>query len=726
MIEKIIKRDGRLVDFNKEKITNAIFKAAESVGGKDKQLAAMLAEEVVKDLEKRYEHIIPDVENIQDTVEKVLIENGHAKTAKAYILYREQHSKIRNVQNLFINVQELMDGYLNKADWRVNENSNMSYSLSGLMMHTTGAVIANYTLNNIYPKEVAEAHRRGDIHIHDLSMGISGYCSGWSLRQLITEGFNGVPGKTESVPPKHLDSTLWQMINFIGTLQNEWAGAQAFSSFDTYLAPFVKKDNMEYKKVKQAIQGFVFNMNVPSRWGSQAPFSNLTFDWVCPDDMKDKPAIVGGHEQDFTYGDCQKEMDTINRAFLEVMAEGDAKGRTFTFPIPTYNLTRDFNWDSENAKILFEMTAKYGTPYFQNFINSELKPSDIRSMCCRLQMDVRQLRQKGNGLFGAAELTGSLGVVTINMPRIGFLAKSNEDFLNRVDYLMDTAKKSLEIKRKLVQKNMDNGLMPYSKRYLGTLHNHFSTIGLVGMNEAMLNYLKKDISSQEGKQFALEVLDFMRNKLKDFQQETGNIYNLEATPAEGTSYRFARIDKKLYPEITCANEERWKQGAEPYYTNSSQLPVGYTDDIFEALELQDELQCKYTGGTVLHGFMGEKMTSGEACKKLVKRVANNYKLPYFTITPTFSICPIHGYLAGEKEACPKEHTETEQEKYGVENANSDSTKTVIIPCEIFSRVVGYFRPVKNWNHGKREEFRDRKTYKEETCLQNCYENGAAE
>ncbi len=716
MINQVRKRDGRIVSFDKENITNAIFKAAEAVGGKDKQLAGILAQEVEKTLEERFEGIIPGVEEVQDAVEKILIKNGHAKTAKAYILYREQHKQIRDVKNIFVNVQELMDGYLNKIDWRVNENSNSGYSLSGLMMHVTRAVIANYTLSNVYPREVSEAHRHGDLHIHDLGMGISGYCSGWSLRQLLAEGFNGVPGKTESVPPKHLDSALWQMINFIGTLQNEWAGAQAFSSFDTYLAPFIKKDNLDYKRIKQAIQGFIFNMNVPSRWGGETPFSNLTFDWIVPDDLKDKKAIVAGEAHDFTYGDCQKEMDIINRIFIEVMMEGDAKGRVFTFPIPTYNITKDFEWDSENSKLLFEMTAKYGIPYFQNFVNSDLNPSDIRSMCCRLQMDLRELTRRGNGLFGAAEMTGSLGVVTINLPRIGYLSKSKEEFLKRVEYLMDIGKKSLEIKRKLVQKNMDNGLMPFSKRYLGTLRNHFSTIGIVGMNEALLNFMKKDITTEEGRSFAIEILEFMREKLKDIQTETGNMYNLEATPAEGTAYRLARIDRKIYPEIKVANETSVLQGAEPYYTNSTQLPVGFTDDVFEALELQDGLQTRYTGGTVLHGFLGERMTDGEACKRLVKKVTHNYKLPYFTVTPTFSICPVHGYLRGEIKECGMEHSAEQYKSIGVDVINSDGTKTKAIPCEIFSRIVGYFRPLQNWNLGKKEEFKDRRTYDEHKSL----------
>ncbi|MBN2421234.1 ribonucleoside triphosphate reductase, partial [Candidatus Woesearchaeota archaeon] len=535
----------------------------------------------------------------------------------------------------------------------------------------------------VYPPELAQAHIDGDYHIHDLGMGITGYCAGWSLRQLLEEGFNGVVGKTESVPPKHLDSACWQMINFIGTLQNEWAGAQAFSSFDTYLSAFIKADNLSYEEVEQAIQGFVFNMNIPSRWGSQTPFTNITLDWTVPEDLKDKHPVIGGKTMDFTYGDCQNEMDMINKAYMNVMVRGDAKGRIFTFPIPTYNITSDFNWDSENAKILFEMTAKYGIPYFQNFINSSLKPGDVRSMCCRLQMDMRQLRTRGGGLFGSAEMTGSIGVVTINLPRIGFLSHSKEEFFKRVEKVMEMAKESLEVKRKMVDDNLQRGLLPFTKRYLGDLHSHFNTIGIVGMNEALLNFLGPDsgVATKEGKAFAEEVLDFMRSQLSNFQEETGHLYNLEATPAEGVSYRLAKIDKKKYSNIKTAGIE------EPYYTNSSQLPVNYTKDIFEALELQDSLQIKYTGGTVLHGFMGEKISDAETCKKLVQRIATHFRLPYFTITPTFSICPEHGYKAGEHKVC-------------------ECGKG----CEVFSRVVGYFRPVQHWNNGKQEEFKQRTPY----------------
>lgn len=649
IIKRIKKRDGSIVLFEENRITDAVFKAIKAVGLEDYEKAKKISKKVCDVLDIFFKDGgIPTVESIQDLVEKQLIEEGEAEVAKAYIIYRRQRQQIREGESFVMDVQKTMDGYLHQSDWRVNENSNMNYSLSGLLMHLAGSMVANYTLNKVYPPEVGQAHFNGDYHIHDLSMGVAGYCAGWSLRQLLEEGFNGVPGKTESVPPKHLGSALWQMINFIGTLQNEWAGAQAFSSFDTYLAPFVKADNMGYDDVKQAIQGFVFNMNIPSRWGGQTPFSNITLDWVCPEDMKNKKPTIGGKKASFTYGDCQAEMDMINKAYIEVMTKGDAKGRIFTFPIPTYNLTRDFDWDSENANLLFEATAKYGIPYFQNFINSSLNPSDVRSMCCRLQMDMRELKTRGGGLFGAAEMTGSVGVVTINLPRIGYLSHSKEEFFKRVEKLMEIAKESLELKRKLVEHNMEQGLMPFSKRYLGNLHNHFNTIGIVGMNEALMNFFGKEvtINTKEGKAFAEEVLDFMRDKLSTFQEETGHMYNLEATPAEGTSYRLARIDKKKYPDIITQGKD------EPFYTNSTQLPVDYTTDIFEALELQDSLQTKYTGGTVLHGFMGEKITDKESCKKLVKRIAENFRLPYFTITPTFSICPVHGYISGEHETCP--------------------------------------------------------------------------
>jgi ribonucleoside-triphosphate reductase len=648
-VKRVQKRDGRLVLFDENKITESIFKAVKAVGQDDYNKAKHLSAKVVSILEIFFKGgVIPTIEMIQDLVEKVLIESSEVEIAKAFILYRDQRRRLRAEGQVMMDVTETMDGYLKQSDWRVAENANMNYSLSGLLMHAATSVFAHYTLNNVYSQEIAEAHRSGDIHIHDLGMGIAGYCAGWSLRQLIAEGFNGVPGKIDSKPAKHLDSVLWQMINFIGTLQNEWAGAQAFSSFDTYLAPFVKADNMSYQKVKQALQGFIFNMNVPTRWGGQTPFSNITLDWVVPEDMKNKKVLVGGRELDFTYGECQTEMDMINKAFMEVITEGDAKGRVFTFPIPTYNITADFEWNSENANFLFEMTAKYGIPYFQNFINSELNPCDVRSMCCRLQMDMRELRQKGGGLFGAVEMTGSLGVVTINLPRLGYLSKTKEEYFERLLRLMDIAKVSLETKRKLVQRNMDNGLMPFTKRYLGTLQNHFNTIGINGMNESLVNFFGTDVNlgTKKGIAFAEEVLDFMRERLRKYQEETGNIYNLEATPAEGTAYRFAKIDKSRYPDIITAGKEQ------PYYTNSSQLPVNFTTDVFEALELQDSLQTKYTGGTVLHGFLGERVSDAESCKKLVKRIAYNFRLPYFTITPTFSVCPKHGYIPGKHETCP--------------------------------------------------------------------------
>lgn len=984
-------RDGGVVLYQQEKITEAIFKAAKAVGGDDYEKAKQISNKIDAALQILFDAgMIPTVEQIQDLVEKTLIEEGHAKTAKAYIIYRRKRQEAREGKCFMLDVVDTIDGYLSESDWRVNENSNMNYSHSGLLMHVAGSVIANYTLTKIYPDEIAIAHREGDMHIHDLSMGIAGYCAGWSLRQLLEEGFNGVPGKTESVPPKHLGSALWQMINFIGTLQNEWAGAQAFSSFDTYLAPFVKADSLSYKQVKQAIQGFVFNMNIPSRWGSQCvtddvecltsngwkyhddidtkkdkiatfniktkeieyltpsrvlsykydgkmvriknrtqdhlvtpdhkvvrkifnsdkyelkeaqnliklktgviipnsgltkskkevkdylieliawlvsegtfsedrgrvslyqsyknikkcekirrclksnglkwdetkrvtgfsaipsirfrinqegslkvrkiisskkipsfikslsarqiklfldtyiegdghreekgrlriyskdydvvnslqelcalveygttinvrengvfvvniirnsqtlvklsyekykgvvwcpttdngtfvarrkgkvfvtgntPFSNITLDWVVPEDMKNKKAVVGGKRMDFTYGDCQPEMDIINKAFIEVMTTGDAKGRIFTFPIPTYNITKDFVWDSPNAELLFEMTARYGIPYFQNFVNSSLNPSDVRSMCCRLQMDLRELKARGGGLFGSAEMTGSIGVVTINLPRIGFLSKTKEEFLTRLFHLMDLAQESLEIKRKIVAANLDKGLFPFSKRYLGTLDNHFSTIGIVGMHEALVNFMGFGIETSEGKAFAEEILEHMRERLAIFQEKTGHMYNLEATPAEGTSYRLARIDVKKYPEIKTAGD------LEPYYTNSSHLPVQYTKDIFSALEHQNSLQTKYTGGTVLHGFIGEKIDA-TITKKLVQKISAQYHLPYFTITPTFSICSEHGYIAGEHHTCP----------------------TCQSNCEIFSRVVGYHRPVIAWNKGKKEEFKDRTPY----------------
>jgi len=680
VIRKVQKRDGTIVDFDKDRITNAIFKAALAVGGKDRKTAERLSDEVVKVLEQKYAGKIPTVEEIQDVVEKVLIERGHAKTAKAYILYRKQHEAIREAKSTFLEVEKVVDGYLNQSDWRVKENSNSGYSLSGLLLHIGGAVIANYTLNSIYPKEVASAHKEGDLHIHDLGLGITGYCAGWSLPQLLTEGFNGVPGKVASKPPAHLDTALLQMVNFLGTLQNEWAGAQAFNSVDTYLAPFVRKDKLSYKQVKQAIQTFVFNLNIASRWGGQTPFTNITLDWTVPEDLRDKHAIIAGQMQGRTYEEYQDEIDLINRAFLEVMMEGDMNGRPFTFPIPTYSLSRDFDWENGNSEALFEMTAKYGLPYFQNFINSDLKPSDVRSMCCRLRLDLRELRRNvTGGLFGSSDSTGSVGVVTINMPRLGYLSRDEDRFFEMLRYMMELAKISLEVKREVVTKNMENGLLPYSKRYLGTLRNHFSTIGLVGMNEACLNLLGCSIVEKEGRDFAIKTLKFMRGVIQEFQEETGNLYNLEATPAEGTSYRLAKIDKQKYPDIITAGENA------PYYTNSTSLPVNSGLDLIEAVRHQEDLQVLYTGGTVLHVFLGESLEDGGSCRNLLKKLSHNSRLPYFTVTPTYSICPDHGYITGEYPVCPS------------------CGKTT----EVYSRVVGYFRPVSNWNIGKKEEFRQR-------------------
>lgn len=681
-VTKIIKRNNEIVSFDTEKIISAIFKAAKAVGGSDRAKAIELCNHVISEMNKKYHgRSIPAVEEIQDIIERVLIKHGHAATAKAYILYREQHQKIRDAKNILLDIDKTMDGYLKQSDWRVNENSNVNYSLGGLILHNSGTITAHYWLNNIYTKEIADSHKNGDFHIHDLSM-FSGYCAGWSLRQLITEGFGGVKNKINSKPAKHLSTLVSQMVNFLGTMQNEWAGAQAFSSFDTYLAPFVKIDNMTFEQVKQNIQSFVFSINTPSRWGSQAPFTNITLDWTPPVDLKDKQAIVGGHKMDFTYGDCKAEMDLINRAFLEVMMEGDADGRGFAYPIPTYNITNDFDWDSENSELLFEMTAKYGTPNFQNFINSDLDPGDVRSMCCRLQLDKRELRKRGGGLFGADEFTGSIGVVTINLPRIGYLANSKKDFFNKLEDLMDKAKNSLEMKREMINKLMEQGLFPYTRRYLQHFNNHFSTIGLNGMNECCLNFLGKDITTEEGTALTIEILDYMLDKIKDYQEETGNLYNLEATPAEGTSYRLAKIDKEKYPDIITSGKDN------PYYTNSTQLPVDYTVDVFEALEKQDPIQSRYTGGTNFHVFLGESIDDVTTCKNLVKKIAYNYKLPYYTLSPTFSICEDHGYIKGEEFDCP----------------------TCGKGTEVYTRIVGYYRPVQNWNKGKKEEYFIRKEF----------------
>lgn len=699
-LEKVKKRDGRVVPFQKEKIENAIFKAARAVGGKDQKTAKRLADKVVHRLKKTFGTKIPTVEEVQDQVEKELIESGHAKTAKAYILYRAERSRIRDTKAFLERAGNIIEEYVLEKSWKVKENSNASYSLSGLQAHVSDTVISKYTLKNIYPPEISKNHKKASFHIHDLGVGtFAAYCAGWSLRQLLEEGFNGVAGRIAAKPAKHFNAALGQMVNFMGTMQNEWAGAQAFSSFDTYLAPLAAKDNLNYKRIKQSIQEFVFAINATSRWGNQVPFTNITLDWTVPEDMEGMPAIWGGKELKETYSEFQEEMDLINKAFIEVMTAGDMNGRIFTFPIPTYNITKDFDWDSENANLLFKMTAKYGTPYFQNFINSSLNPQDVRSMCCRLQLDVRELKQKTGGLFGSGEKTGSIGVVTINMPQLGYRSKNEDEFFERLGYLMYLAKEALEIKRKEVEKNMQNGLLPWSKRYLGTFNYHFSTIGLNGMNECCLNFLGHSIASSEGKKFALKTLDFMRGKLKKYQEETGNIYNLEATPAEGTSYRLARIDKENYPDIITSGTKN-----APYYTNSTHLPVDHTDDIFDAFEHQDDLQCKYTGGTVMHGFLGEKMRDAKACKKLVKVIANKFNLPYFTVTPTFSICPVHGYIAGKHYKCPVEVGGGEK----MAKCNKDT--------EVYSRVVGYYRPVQQWNKGKTQEFKERKTYSEKKAL----------
>lgn len=690
VINKIVKRDGTVEEYERGRIEHAIKKAADAVRPDSvsddfiSELTDKVEENLKQFLHGRHKNAAPAIEEIQDIVEKVLIHSGEADIAKAYILYRAKHEQIRDMRRLVLDINDTMDGYLMQSDWRVNENANVNFSLGGLILHNSGSITANYWLTNIYTEEIAAAHKNADFHIHDLSM-FSGYCAGWSLRQLIQEGLGGVADKINSKPAQHLSTLVQQIVNFLGVMQNEWAGAQALSSFDTYLAPFVKADEMTYREVRQCIQSFIFGVNTPSRWGSQAPFTNITLDWTVPSDLKNRNAIVGGKELDFTYGDCQAEMNVINKAFLEVMLEGDADGRGFQYPIPTYNVTSDFEWDTANAKLLFEMTARYGTPYFQNFVNSDLDPSDVRSMCCRLQLDKRELRKRGGGLFGSDEFTGSIGVVTINLPRIGYLAKTKTEFFERLDNLMELATESLVIKRRVVNRLLETGLFPYTKRYLKHLDNHFSTIGLVGMNECVLNFLDKDITHPESKKFALEVLDHMRERLQHYQETTGDLFNLEATPAESTSYRLALHDKKHYPGIKASGDEN------PFYTNSTQLPVDHSPDIFEALDFQDELQTRYTGGTVFHGFLGEAISDWKSCQELVKTIAYNYKLPYFTISPTFSICPTHGYLDGEQFECPK-----------CRNEQATSVET-----EVYARIVGYYRAVKNWNKGKREEYGQR-------------------
>ena len=647
---EVVLRSGQRVPFDAERIRAALASAGQAAGEYGAEEAALLTAQVTKVLIHRFHGEAPTVEQIQDVAEQTLIAANHLATARAYIVYREQHAQLRADKQTLVDVESSINEYLTRADWRVNANANQGYSLGGLILNVSGKVTANYWLSHVYTPEIGEAHRNGDIHIHDLDM-LSGYCAGWSLRTLLHEGLNGVPGKVEAGPPKHMSSAVGQIVNFLGTLQNEWAGAQAFSSFDTYMAPFVRKDGMDYAQVRQCIQELVYNLNVPSRWGTQTPFTNLTFDWTCPDDLREQVPVIAGQEMPFAYGDLQVEMDLINRAYIDVMTTGDAKGRVFTFPIPTYNITKDFPWESENAQLLFDMTAKYGLPYFQNFINSELEPNMVRSMCCRLQLDLRELLKRGNGLFGSAEHTGSLGVVTINCARLGYLHAGDEaGLLAALDRLMELGKQSLETKRKLIQRLMDQGLFPYTKRYLGTLRNHFSTLGVNGINEMVRNFThgREDITSDFGHALALRLLDHVRERMTQFQEETGHLYNLEATPAEGTTYRFAKEDKKRWPHILQAGTAE-----QPYYTNSSQLPVGFTDDPFEALMRQEALQSKYTGGTVLHLYMGERLSSGAACRELVKRALTNFRLPYITVTPTFSICPTHGYLAGEHPFCPR-------------------------------------------------------------------------
>ena len=693
MVKKIIKRDGRTVDFKEDKIRNAILKAFLATGEGKENDAERLTKEVVDKIEKKKK--IPRVEEVQDLVETTLMKNGFYRTAKAYILYREQHKKIRGIEYL-VTKGRVVEDYLDEKDWEVKENSNMTYSLQGLNFYLSSKVVSHYWLSEIYPIEIRNAHNSGDFHIHDLGI-LGAYCVGWDLLDLLRKGFKGVSGKVESKPAKHFKTALGQIVNFFYTLQGEAAGAQAFSNVDTYLSPFIRFDKLSYEEVKQSMQEFIFNMNVPTRVGFQTPFCNITLDLKIPDFMKNEPVIIGGLPRNETYSQFEKEVNMFVRAFGEVMTEGDAQGRPFTFPIPTLNITKDFDWENVNYQPLWEMTAKYGIPYFSNFINSDMKPDDVRSMCCRLRLDKRELKKRGGGLFGANPLTGSIGVVTINMPRIGYLSKNESEYFERLERLMVLSKNSLEIKRKVIENATEKGLYPYSRFYLKSIKerfgyywkNHFSTIGLIGMNESLMNFMHKNIGEKEGRDFALKVMDYMRKRLEDFQEETGNIYNLEATPAEGSSYRLARTDKREYPELISANNDEVKKGGEPYYTNSTQLPVNYTDDFFEALELQDELQIKYTGGTVLHSFLGESMPSVNAVKSLVKKIAENFKLPYFTITPTFSICPEHGYQTGEHQKCP----------------------VCGKICEVYSRSVGYLRPVSQWNKGKEAEFKERKTFK---------------
>ncbi len=683
---QVTKRDGMTTEFDIKKISSAITKAFEA---QNKQYHPstidLLALKVTADFEPKIKQDKIAVEDIQDSVESVLIQAGYGDVAKAYILYRKQREKIRNMKSTILDYKELVDSYVKVTDWRVKENSTVTYSVGGLILSNSGAITANYWLSEIYDEEIANAHRNADIHLHDLSM-LTGYCAGWSLKQLIQEGLGGIPGKITSAPASHLSTLCNQMVNFLGIMQNEWAGAQAFSSFDTYLAPFVKVDHLNYNQTKKCIESFIYGVNTPSRWGTQAPFSNITLDWVVPNDLAELNAIVGGKEMDFKYKDCQKEMDMVNKAFIEIMIEGDANGRGFQYPIPTYSITRDFDWsDTENNRLLFEMTSKYGTPYFSNYINSDMEPSDVRSMCCRLRLDLRELRKKSGGFFGSGESTGSVGVVTINLPRIAYLAENEQDFYRRLDKLMDISARSLKVKRTIISKLLDEGLYPYTKRYLGSFDNHFSTIGLIGMNEVGLNanWLRKDLTHKETQAFAQDVLNHMRERLSNYQEEYGDLYNLEATPAESTTYRFAKHDVARYPDIITANEN-----GTPYYTNSSHLPVGYTEDIFEALDIQDNLQTLYTSGTVFHAFLGEKLPDWKAAADLVRKIAGNYHLPYYTLSPTYSVCKNHGYLSGEQYTCP----------HCGEKA------------EVYSRITGYYRPVQNWNDGKTQEFKDRRVY----------------
>lgn len=684
---KVVKRDGEVAEFKLTKITEAVKKAFKATKKEyNNEILELLSLRVTADFQPKMKDGTISVEEIQDSVEHVLEQTGYTDVAKAYILYRKQREKIRNMKNTILDYKDVVNSYVQVEDWRVKENSTVTYSVGGLILSNSGAITANYWLSEIYDQEIANAHRNADIHIHDLSM-LTGYCAGWSLKQLLLEGLGGIPGKITSSPAKHLSVLCNQMVNFLGIMQNEWAGAQAFSSFDTYLAPFVKIDNLSYPEVKKCIESFIYGVNTPSRWGTQAPFSNITLDWTVPNDMVEMNAIVGGKEMNFKYKDCKKEMDMVNKAFIETMIEGDANGRGFQYPIPTYSITKDFDWfDTENNRLLFEMTAKYGTPYFSNYINSDMEPSDVRSMCCRLRLDLRELRKKTGGFFGSGESTGSVGVVTINMPRLAYLSKDEADFYKRLDDMMDISARSLHIKREVISKLLDNGLYPYTKRYLGTFNNHFSTIGLVGMNEAGLNakWLGVDMTHKETQEFSKNVLNHMRERLKDYQEQYGDLYNLEATPAESTSYRLAKHDKKRFPDIKTANGDC----GTPYYTNSSHLPVGFTSDVFDALDIQDELQTLYTSGTVFHAFLGEKLPDWKAAAKLVRTIAENYRLPYYSISPTYSICKDHGYLSGEHFSCPVCGKE----------------------AEVYSRITGYYRPVKNWNEGKIEEYKARKTY----------------